>query len=80
MTTKEAEFRIWLIDELKKNQGSMGLEETKNSGAYKFDLSQLTIERYVKKWAHSGEIVFVPVGKTMNGHWIHNVVLNKRNN
>ena len=77
MKEKEIEFRQWLIDELKKNNRSMGLEEVKNSGAYKFDCSQQTIERYVKKWAHSGEIGFVPVGKTMNGNWIHNVVLNK---
>jgi len=78
MTDKEAEFRKWLINELKQNRGSLGLEEIKNSGAYQFDLSQLTIERYVKKWAHSGEIGFVPVGKTMNGHFIHNVVLNRQ--
>ncbi len=77
MTKKETEFREWLIHELKQKNGSMGFEDVKNSGAYQFDCSQQTIDRYVKKWAHSGEIGFVAVGKTMNGHWIHDVVLNK---
>lgn len=78
MTTKEAEFRNWLVDELKQNNGSMGLEEVKNSGAYQFDCSQQTIERYLKKWAHSGEIGFIVTGKYMNGKFMHDVMLNKR--
>ena len=76
MKDKEIEFRSWLLDLLKEKQGSISLEEAKNSGAFHCDCSQQTIERYIKKWAHSGEIGFVTDGKTMNGHWIYKVVLN----
>ena len=75
MSKKEEEFRKWLIGELKNNGGAMSLEEVKNSGAFLFDCSQITIGRYIKKWAYSDEIGFVVVGKTINGNWIHNVVL-----
>lgn len=77
MREKEIEFRCWLTDVLKQNQGSIGMSEALNAGAEHCDCSQLTIERYMKRWAHSGEIGFIPVGKTMNGHIIHRVVLNK---
>jgi hypothetical protein len=78
MNKKEVEFRDWLTDELKQNHGSLGLEEIKNSGVYHCDCSQQTIGRYLKKWAHSGEIGFIVTGKYMNGKFIHDVVLNKR--
>ncbi len=66
-----------MTDKLTQNNGSFSLEEAKNSGAYYCDCSQQTIERYLKKWAYSGEIGFVVEGKTMNGHFIHRIVLNK---
>jgi len=78
MKGKEIEFRRWLTDVLKQKRGSIGVEEVKNSGAYHCDCSQQTIERYLKKWAHSGEIGFIVAGKYMNGKFIHEVVLNKR--
>jgi len=37
----------------------------------------MTIERYVKKFAHSGEIFFRVAGEYMNGKWIQEIVLGK---
>jgi len=77
MREKEIEFRRWMTEVLKQNHGSFDLSEAKNAGAAHCDCSQITIERYIKKWAHSGEICFIVVGKTINGHFIHRIVLNK---
>jgi hypothetical protein len=73
---KEIEFRRWLIDYLKQNQGSIYMSEALNSGAEHCDCSQLTIKRYLTKWAYSGEIAFVSIGKSINGHFVYRVVLN----
>ena len=78
MNERETGFRRWLTDFLEQNQGTISYYEALNSGAYHCDCSQTTIGRYLKKWAYSREILFVPTGdKTMNGHLIYNVKLNQ---
>ncbi|PPD58674.1 hypothetical protein [Dehalogenimonas etheniformans] len=77
MTTKEIKFRKWLIGVLKERGGTIPLEDAKNAGAAYCDCSQMTIERYVKKFAHSGEIFFRVAGEYMNGKWIQEIVLGK---